>query len=83
MKILSKGLLAAGLVALSACGGGAEENSAVVNTVTEDLYNVTDELSTENLLGNDTLGNELGLDYTAVTDPAAETNAAETTTNSQ
>lgn len=83
MKILSKALLAAGLVALSACGGGGEENTAA-NTGTEDLYNVApDDLGTENLLGNETLGNDLGLDNTATTNTGADTTATENVTNSQ
>jgi hypothetical protein len=57
MKILSSALLAAGLVALSACGGGAENTAA--NSVGDEVYNVApDDLSGDNLLGNDALGNE-------------------------
>ena len=82
MKILSKALLAAGLVALSACGGGAEENTAATNVGTEDLYNVApDDLGTENVLGNETLGNDLGLENSVDTNTGAEANATET--NSQ
>ena len=81
MKTLPKALLAAGLVALSACGGGAEENTAATNAG-EDLYNVApDDLGTENLLGNDTLGNDVGLDNAVDTNTGTETNATET--NSQ
>ena len=59
MKLLSTALLAAGLVALSACGGEAEENVAA-NTAVDDLYNVTEEpLTLDNGVGND-LGNDLG-----------------------
>lgn len=83
MKFLSKALLAAGLVALSACGGGAEENTAVSNAGTEDLYNVApDDLGSENLLGNDTLGNDLGLDNSATANTGADA-ATENATNSQ
>jgi hypothetical protein len=62
MKMVSKAFLAAALVALSACGGGAEENTAA-NAAGEDLYNVaTEDLTLDNGLGNDlgnaTLGNE-------------------------
>lgn len=61
MKLLSKALLAAGLVALSACGGDAEENVAA-NTAVDDLYNVTEEpLTLDDGLGND-LGNLTGND---------------------
>jgi hypothetical protein len=67
MKLVSTALLAAGLAALSACGGGEEENSAA-NTASEDLYNVApDDLGDENLLGND-LGNDLSLDNGAATE---------------
>jgi hypothetical protein len=58
MKLVTKALLTAGLVALSACGGGAEENVAA-NTAGEDLYNVTDEDLTLNGLTSD-VGNDLG-----------------------
>ncbi len=62
MKLGSKALVAAGLLALSACGGGAEENTAA-NAAEEDLYNVgTEDLTLDNGLGNDlgnvSLGNE-------------------------
>ena len=67
MKILSTALLAAGLMALSACGGGSENKAA--NTVVEDVNLVEDNLADENLLGTDTLGNEAG--------NAVETNVAE------
>lgn len=62
--MVSKAFLAAAFVALSACGGGAEEeNTAAANAAGEDLYNVaTEDLSLDNGLGNDlgnvTLGNE-------------------------
>lgn len=77
MKLLSTALLAAGLVALSACGGEAEENVAA-NTAVDDLYNVTEEpLTLDNGVGND-LGNVTGNDSDVgnVTD-------ANTTGNSQ
>jgi len=52
MKILSTALLAAGLVALSACGGAATENAAA-NNVSEEVYNVApDDLGVDNGLGN-------------------------------
>jgi hypothetical protein len=52
MKLRSTILLAVGLVALSACGGGTEANTAANNVVVEDL-NVSDDLSDPNLLGED------------------------------
>ena len=56
MKFGSTALLLAGLATLSACGGGAEENSAA-NAAGDDLYNVASEdLTLDNGLGND-LGN--------------------------
>ena len=56
MKIVSTAFLLAGLATLSACGGGAEENSAA-NAAGDDLYNVASEdLTLDNGLGND-LGN--------------------------
>ena len=62
MKLVSTVLLAAGLVALSACGDSGEENVAAANAG-EDLYNVApDDLGDDNLLGNDALGNDTGLD---------------------
>ena len=80
MKLVSKALLAAGLVALSACGGGTEENIAA-NNATDDLYNVApDDLGLDNaLLGNETVGNDTGLDTNATTD----TNTATTVGNTQ
>ncbi len=64
MKLVSTAFLAAGLAALSACGGG-EENVAADNAA-EDLYNVApDEGGSDNLLGNEELGNDSGLDNAA------------------
>lgn len=77
MKILSTALLAAGLVALSACGGG---DSAANNVVADDTLNVApDDFGNDVLLGNETLGNDTGLDANLATDNAlsnASTNAA-------
>ena len=74
MKILSTALLAAGLVALGGCGGG----DSAANNVTTDTYNVApDDLGTENLLGNETLGNDV-LDANLAVDNAVTT---DTTTN--
>ena len=77
MKILSSALLAAGLFALSACGGGSTE---AANNVTADTYNVSpDELGNEAVLGNETFGNEaLSNEATNVAD-----NSAANTTNAQ
>ena len=89
MKILPNALLVAGLLALSACGGAAEENTATANVGTKDLYNVApDDLGTDNLLANDTLGtaplgNEIGFDNTSVTNGVGEANTTETAVNSQ
>lgn len=64
MKLLSKALLAAGLAALGACGGGTENVAAnIVNTVDngvgDEVYNVApDDLVADNTLGNEGLGNE-------------------------
>ena len=55
MKLVSTPLLIAGLAALSACGGAAEENSAA-NAAGDDLYNV----ATEDLTGDNGLGDDLG-----------------------
>ncbi|MDQ4087938.1 MAG: hypothetical protein M3177_08030 [Pseudomonadota bacterium] len=59
MKLISKALLAAGLVALGACGGGGGEENAAANAASEDIYNVApDDLGAENLLGNQASGND-------------------------
>ena len=75
MKKLSTALLAAGLVALSACGGGASENVAADNAG-EELYNLTEEdLATDNLSGNEA-GNEADANAsTGSSDNAASENA--------
>jgi hypothetical protein len=74
MKLLSSALLAAGLVALSACGGGAENTAA--NNVGDEVYNVApDDLGSDNLLGNEALGNEAA-DANASADNASADNAA-------
>jgi len=67
MKLMSTALLAAGLTALSACGGGAENKAA--NTTVEEVNVVEDNLADDNLLGTDTLGNDSG--------NAVDTNVAE------
>ena len=74
MKLLSTALLAAGLVALSACGGAAE--NTVANNVADEVYNVApDDLGGDNLLGNEALGNEAA-DLNAGTDNASTENEA-------
>jgi hypothetical protein len=74
MKLLSTALLAAGLMALGACGGDAEENVAAGNA-SED-YNLTDDLSDENLLGNEALDNAAGADNAADGDNGAADNTS-------
>ena len=51
MKRLSMALAAAGLMALSACGGGSENKAA--NTSAEDVNVVEDNLLDESLAGNE------------------------------
>jgi hypothetical protein len=63
MKLISKAFMAAGLVALGACGGGDEENTAANTTASDEIYNVApDDLGAENLLDNGAVGNDAGLD---------------------
>ena len=57
MKLLSMALAAAGLMALSACGGGSENKAA--NTTVEEVNLVEDNLLEEPLDGN-VVGNEAG-----------------------
>ena len=72
MKRISTVLLAAGLAALGACGGGAETNVAA-NNASDALYNVVPE--DLNLLGNDVvLDNGLG-DLNAVDANAVDANS--------
>ena len=73
MKILSSALLAAGLFALSACGGG---NTQAANNVAADTYNVApDELGNEAVPGNEAVSNE--------TTNVADNAATENVTNAQ
>lgn len=65
MKLISMALAGAGLMALSACGGGSENKAA--NVVVEEVNVVEDNLLDEPLSEN-LAGNEAG--------NAAETNAA-------
>ena len=75
MKLVSTALLAAGLVALSACGGGADENVAA-NNASDELYNLSeDDLSADNLSGNEAAANEADANASAG-DNAASENAA-------
>jgi predicted lipoprotein len=79
MKLVSTALLAAGMMALSACGGGAENVAA--NNVVED-YNLTEDLGNESLLGNEVDAN--AVDANAVDANAVDANAsAGNETNSQ
>lgn len=67
MKLGTTLFLVAGLAALSACGGGAETNTAT-NTAADELYNVpADDLGAENLLGNEADAN-LAVDANLVVD---------------
>jgi hypothetical protein len=60
MKRLSTALLAAGLIALAACGG-RPANNAAANTAVNDVYDVTpDDLGAGNVAGNEGGGNESG-----------------------
>jgi hypothetical protein len=65
MKLLSMALATAGLMALSACGGGSENKAA--NTSAEDVNVVEENLIDDSLAGNE-VGNEAG--------NAADANAA-------
>ena len=79
MKILSTAVLAAGLVALSACGGGG--NDAANNVAAQDYNVAPDDLGNDLGLGNDvTLGNETVVDNTVNlgTENLAENAAANT-----
>jgi hypothetical protein len=77
MRSISTAFLAAGLVALSACGGGGEENAAA-NNLTDEAYNVApDDLGDENLLGNEALGNDVLTENETTTNTGAESNATE------
>ena len=79
MKILSTAVLAAGLVALSACGGGRND---AANNVAADTYNVApDDLGNGLDLGNDvSLGTETVVDNSVNlgTENLAENAAANT-----
>ena len=81
MKHFSKALVAAGLLALTACGGGAEEENAAANAAGEDLYNVAaEDLTLDNGLGNDlnvSLGNEGDSANLSESANSSESNSAE------
>ena len=73
MKILKTALVATGLVALSACGGG--DDNAANNTALDDTLNVAPaDFGNETLLGNETLVNDSVTDAANV---AAENEAAD------
>lgn len=94
MKLISAALVGAGLLALTACGGGATESNAS-GEATDTVNVASDDLALDNALATDTLGNEanalgtdanLGVDANLTTDGnlAADANAAATdTVNSQ
>ena len=64
MRKISTAFVAAALVALSACGGGAQENVVANNSAGDELYNLApddlggNELPANETLGSETLGNE-------------------------
>ena len=73
MKILNTALVAAGLMALSACGGG--DDNAANNAALDDTLNVAPtDFGNDTLLGNETLGNDTVTDTANV---AAENEAAD------
>ena len=74
MKLLSRALVAAGVVALAACSGG---DDAANNVGADTLTVAPDDLGDENLIVDD-LGNDLGLDNTTLnaTENAVDTNTA-------
>jgi len=69
MKLISTAVLAAGLIALAGCGGGAANNAADANVVDEGLNVSSDEL------GN--LDETAPLDANAVDANAADAGAAD------
>ena len=73
MKILKTALVAAGLMALGACGGG--DDNAANSTALDDTLNVAPaDFGNETLLGNETLVNDSVTDTANV---AAENEAAD------
>ena len=79
MKTLKTALVAAGLMALSACGGGGD--NAANNTAVDDTLNVAPaDFGNETVLGNETLGNDTVVDTNvAVENTSTDANS----TNSQ
>ncbi len=75
MKRLHLGLLLTGLVALSACGGGASTANKATNVVANDTYVLPDDL------GNDVLLNDSGLNALGPTNAVEPGNAATTNTS--
>lgn len=81
MKMIKTALVAAGLMALSACGGG-DENVAN-NTAVDDTLNVAPaDFGNETVLGNETLGNDTLVDTNVAVDNTT-TDATVNTTNRQ
>ena len=74
MKLVSKALLAAGLVAISACGGREEANNIAADD-TGDVNVAADDLTISDnaLFGNDTIGTDSG------NATGADTNTSENT----
>lgn len=71
MKRLSTALLAAGLIALAACGS-RPANNATANIVSNDVYDVApDDLGADNLLGNEGTGNGSGTNASAGADASS------------
>ena len=62
MKLMSMALAAAGLMALSACGGGSENKAA--NTAVEEV-NVVEENGLDEPLAGNVVGNEADADANA------------------
>ena len=81
MKMLSTALLAAGLVALSACGGG-DDNAA--NNVAAETFNVApDDLGNDVLLTNETLGNDVLVENVTTDGGGEDGNAVNSAGNAQ
>ena len=75
MKRGHTGILLAGLVALSACGGGGSTANKASNVVANDVYVVPDDL------GNDVLLNDSALNSLPPANAVAPGNGAATNTS--